>query len=58
MDTIGFPPAGQRWTCENGKCGCAKLPDLNREGSVAGTGASADNSKNTQKAKKTKKRHN
>ncbi len=28
VDTVGFPPAGQRWTCDNGKCGRAKLPDL------------------------------
>jgi hypothetical protein len=57
-DTVGFPPAGQRWTCENGKCGHAKLPNLNPEVSAAATDANADNSKDTPNAKKTKKRHN
>jgi hypothetical protein len=57
-DTVGFPPAGQRWTCEHGKCGHAKLPDLNPEASAAATNANADSSKDTPKAKKTKKRHN
>ena len=57
-DTVGFPPAGQRWTCDNGKCGHAKLPDLNPEASAAATDANADNSKDTPKAKKAKKRHN
>jgi hypothetical protein len=28
VDTVGFPPPGHRWTCEAGKCGRAKLPDL------------------------------
>ena len=58
VDTVGFPPAGHRWTCENGKCGRAKLPDLNPEASAAATDANADNSKDTPKARKTKKRHN
>jgi hypothetical protein len=57
-DTVGFPPAGQRWTCENGRCGHAKLPDLNPETSAAATDVNADNSKDTPRAKKTKKRHN
>ncbi len=56
-DTVGFPPAGQRWTCENGKCGHAKLPNLNPEASAA-TGANADNSKDTPKVRKAKKRQN
>jgi hypothetical protein len=57
-DTVGFPPAGQRWTCEQGKCGHAKLPDINPEASAAATDATADNSKDAPKAKKTKRRHN
>jgi hypothetical protein len=57
-DTVGFPPAGQRWTCEHGKCGHAKLPDLNPEASPAATETSADSSKDLPKGKKTKKRHN
>jgi hypothetical protein len=57
-DTVGFPPAGQRWTCEQGKCGHAKLPNLNPEASAADTDATADNSKDAPKAKKIKRRHN
>ena len=57
-DTVGFPPAGQRWTCEQGKCGHVKLPDLNPEASAAATDATADNSKDTPKAKKTKRSRN
>ncbi|HEY5284911.1 MAG TPA: hypothetical protein VIM14_19115 [Polyangia bacterium] len=57
-DTVGFPPAGQRWTCEQGKCGHAKLPDINPEASAAATDTTADNSKDAPKAKKTKRRHN
>jgi len=57
-DTVGFPPDGHRWTCEQGKCGRAKLPNLNPEASSSATDATADNSKNTPKARKTKRRQN
>lgn len=36
VDTVGFPPPGHRWTCDNGKCGRAKLPDLGGEAPTAG----------------------
>jgi hypothetical protein len=26
VDTMGLPPSGYRWSCDNGKCGRAKLP--------------------------------
>jgi hypothetical protein len=58
VDTIGFPPAGHRWTCENGKCGRAKLPDLNPEASSAAAEASADASKDQPTVRKTKKHDN
>ncbi len=35
VDTVGFPPPGHRWTCDNGKCGRAKLPDLGGDASTA-----------------------
>jgi len=57
VDTVGFPPPGQRWTCESGKCGHARLPDLNADASPADTEASADTSKDRPKAKKSRKRH-
>ena len=58
VDTVGFPPAGQRWTCVDGKCGHAKLPDLNGDSSSAAADASDENSKGNQTMKKARKRHN
>jgi hypothetical protein len=58
VDTVGFPPTGQRWTCVEGKCGRAKLPDLNPDATPASADASDANSKDKPAMKKTKKRHN
>jgi hypothetical protein len=58
VDTVGFPAAGQRWTCVNGKCGRAKLPDLDPAGSSTAEEATADASKDQPTAKKARKRHN
>jgi len=58
VDTIGFPPAGQRWTCVDGKCGHAKLPDLNTDASPANAEAGVDNSKIKPKARASKRQHN
>jgi hypothetical protein len=35
VDTVGFPPAGQRWACVAGKCTRAKLPSLGGEDAAA-----------------------
>jgi hypothetical protein len=58
VDTVGFPPAGHRWTCENGKCGRTKLPYLNPEASSAAAEASADTSKDQPTVRKTKRHAN
>ena len=57
VDTVGFPPAGQRWTCDEGKCGHAKLPDL-ADATPAAADASDENTKANPTAKKARKRHN
>ena len=31
VDTVGFPPDGYRWDCEEGKCSRVKLPSLGGE---------------------------
>ena len=31
VDTVGFPPSGYRWSCDDGKCGRVKLPNLGGE---------------------------
>jgi hypothetical protein len=58
VDTVGFPPAGQRWTCNEGKCGHAKLPDLNADAPATAADASDENTKADSTAKKARKRHN
>lgn len=58
VDTVGLPPVGQRWTCVEGKCGHAKLPDLGADPSQATQEVSADNSKDKPKTRKSRKRHN
>ncbi len=59
VDTVGLPPVGQRWTCVAGKCNHAKLPDMGGGNpSQATPEASADNSKDKPKSKKSRKRHN
>jgi hypothetical protein len=58
VDTVGLPPAGQRWTCVDGKCGHARLPELGADPSQATPEVSADNSKDKPKTRKSRKRHN
>jgi hypothetical protein len=41
-DTVGFPPAGQRWSCVGGKCVHVKLPSLGGTDAKAETEASHD----------------
>ena len=58
VDTVGFPPAGQRWACNEGKCGQAKLPDLNAPDSAATPAeATASDDKIEAKRKKSTSRH-
>jgi hypothetical protein len=63
VDTIGFPPAGQRWTCVEGKCGHTKLPDLGQATPVGDADAGSPTASNDEQSpknpptKKTKGKH-
>jgi hypothetical protein len=58
VDTVGFPPAGQRWACNEGKCSHAKLPDLNAsDSSAAPAEATASEDRIEAKSKKSRRRH-
>jgi hypothetical protein len=34
VDTVGFPPSGQRWACVQGKCNRVPLPSLLPDGAT------------------------
>ena len=58
VDTVGFPPAGQRWACNEGKCNHSKLPDLNAsDSSAAPPEATASDDRIEAKSKKSRRRH-
>lgn len=57
VDTVGFPPPGLRWTCIDGKCGKAKLPDLGQDQSSSDAGASTASNDETPPNKAASKRH-
>jgi hypothetical protein len=56
VDTVGFPPSGYRWSCDNGKCGRAKLPSLGGEQQPAATDQDASAVASEPKTK-SRKRH-
>jgi hypothetical protein len=57
VDTVGFPPSGQRWTCLDGKCGKTKLPDLGQDQPSSGAASSTASNEETAPNKPTTKRH-
>jgi hypothetical protein len=58
VDTVGFPPAGQRWACREGKCSQVNLPDLNPpDPATAPPQATASEDKVEAKSKKSKRHH-
>lgn len=56
VDTVGFPPAGQRWACVHGKCVKAKLPGFSAEAAAASGDKSDEPEKPQASARKAKRR--
>jgi hypothetical protein len=57
VDTVGFPPSGQRWTCLDGKCGKTKLPDLGQDQASGDAAASTASIDETPAGKTVSKKH-
>jgi hypothetical protein len=56
VDTVGFPPSGQKWACVNGKCVKAKLPGFSGENKPAETGTAPEPEPSQVSSRKAKKR--
>jgi hypothetical protein len=57
VDTVGFPPAGQRWACVEGVCRRTELPNWTPATSSADDPTVAD-SQSTARTKRSTKRQN
>jgi hypothetical protein len=59
-DTVGLPPSGYRWSCDNGKCAKVKLPVMSGGQPAAAEEAktAAEDSKPKAKSSKRRRRAN
>jgi hypothetical protein len=57
VDTVGFPPSGHRWTCLDGKCGKAKLPDLGQDQTASDAAASTASNEETPATRAVSRKH-